>query len=36
MLMSVVDITIHQANIIIANIVDSLKITLASSVLNRK
>ncbi len=35
-LVSVVDITIHQANVIIANIVDSLKNTLASSVLKIK
>ncbi len=35
-LVSFVDITILQANVIIANIADSLKNTLASSVLKRK
>ncbi len=36
LLVSVVDITIRQANVIIANKVDSLKIKFASSVLKRK
>ncbi len=35
-LVSFVDIMIRQANVIIANIADSLKNTLASSVLKRK